>query len=98
MPIGLSVGPGEEPGEVRRIVGQLEDLAGHPVGLDQSCVVEKRSDAVEMGSGIPIDHLWLDTFELTQRIPAAVLECSQPSPDLWIVGDWLECQTLLHRA
>jgi len=96
--IRLAVRPGKKRGKVGRIRVQFQDLRDEPVGLDQGDVVQQRADAVERSGRIPIDHLWADAVEFTQRVAARVLEGIQPATYLWIVGDRLESQALLHRS
>jgi predicted ATPase/class 3 adenylate cyclase len=96
--IWLAVRPREERGQLSGVVAQLQDLSGHPVGLDQGDVVQQRANAVEGRIGVPIDHLWADVLELTQRVAPTVLEGSQPTANLRIVRDWLESQAFLHWA
>src|SRR4051794_5851431 len=98
MFVRLAVGPREKRGQFFGVVGHLEDLRVDPVGLDQRYVVQQRADAIERSFWIPIDHLWSDVLELTERVAAAVFESSQPTAHLRVVSDRLESQALLHRG
>src|SRR5215213_6105452 len=81
-----------EPGG-RLLTGK--DLVQQPARFDEGEVIQDGADRLQQQRRLPIEHRRSDGIELADGVAPSVLERCQPSPDLGVLGNWLERQDLV---